>query len=128
MVTISCAFRYSVSGRSTGTLISTGAPDWSKPETRSVSRGSPGFGTIRGAGALAIGFMPAQYDIPDWADISTIDDVSIGLKSDGGVRHEGDWRGGMERRRQDHAAGAADPVFHRAGPAGLGDQACPSQF
>src|ERR1700687_4403390 len=104
MVTISCAFRYSVSGRSTGTLISTGAPDWSKPETRSVSRGSTGLGTIRGAGALAIGFMPAKYDMPGQPDISTIDDVSIRLKFEGGERHEGDWRGGMERRRQDHAA------------------------
>ena len=31
MVTISCAFRYSVSGRSTGTLISVLAPVWSMP-------------------------------------------------------------------------------------------------
>src|SRR5438093_3060109 len=42
---------YSVSGRSTGTRISTAAPVWSVPATRSVSRGSSGFGTIRGAGA-----------------------------------------------------------------------------
>jgi hypothetical protein len=54
MVTISCAFRYSVSGRSTGTRISTAVPVWSVPATRSVSRGSSGFGTIRGAGAFSI--------------------------------------------------------------------------
>src|SRR4051812_5164920 len=78
MVTISCAFRYNVSARSTGTLISTAAPAWSMPETRSVSRGSAGFGTIRGAGAggLVNGFMAAQYDIPGQPDISIETDLS----------------------------------------------------
>src|SRR4051794_12597111 len=70
MVTISCAFRYSVSARSTGTLISTAAPAWSRPATRSVSRGSSGFGTIRGAGDLVAVVMAAQYDIPGQPDIS----------------------------------------------------------
>src|ERR1700722_10184273 len=44
MVTISWPFRYSVSGRSTGTLVSTAAPVWSMPETVRVSRGSRGSG------------------------------------------------------------------------------------
>ena len=52
MVTISCAFRYSVSGRSTGTLISTAAPVWSVPATRSVSRGSSGIRHDQGDGGF----------------------------------------------------------------------------
>src|SRR6202790_2666849 len=60
MVTISWAFRYSVSGRSTGTLISTVAPVWSVPATRSVSRGSCGSGRIRGTGALSIFIIVTQ--------------------------------------------------------------------
>src|SRR5258708_19949026 len=101
MVTISCAFRYSVRGRSTGTLISTLAPDWSVPETRSVNRGSNGFGTIRGAVIFAVLVMPAQYDIPGQPDIS-IEIVLIRLKFVGGERHENDWASGLDRPPPDH--------------------------
>src|SRR5689334_20055041 len=75
MVTISCALRYSVSGRSTGTLISTLAPAWSVPSTRSVSRGSAGSGKIRGTGILAglsmvlldsMTFRTSGYKAPRW--------------------------------------------------------------
>jgi hypothetical protein len=45
-VTISCEFRKIVSGRSTVTEVSTRAPVWSMPVTRSVSRGSAGLGRM----------------------------------------------------------------------------------
>jgi hypothetical protein len=45
-VTISCPLRKIVSARSTVTAVSTLAPVWSMPVTRSVSRGSAGSGRM----------------------------------------------------------------------------------
>ena len=46
-VTISWELRKIVSARSTVTEVSTGAPVWSMPRTRSVNRGSAGSGRNR---------------------------------------------------------------------------------
>src|SRR3954453_19341017 len=74
MVTISCALRYSVRGRSTGTLISDRAPVWSTPTTLSVNRGSSGFGTISGAAGLSIKVeRPEGVHRGSAEDISTIE-------------------------------------------------------
>src|SRR3954470_12464735 len=74
MVTISCALRYSVRGRSTGTLISDRAPVWSTPTTLSVNRGSSGFGTISGAVGLSIKVeRPKGVHSGTAGDISTIE-------------------------------------------------------
>jgi hypothetical protein len=59
MVTISCAFRYSVSGRSTGTLISTAAPGLIGPGDALGQPRILRIGHDQGDGALSIFIISA---------------------------------------------------------------------